>query len=304
MSFLLQLLWKTQYRGSGPSISLNYPKVKTRIVSAAVLIFEPFFNKSSGVRFNLPNPSFIQRNISVFFTAWSWMIWLWEIKIYNLLLAKNFCILIKHCFKRVMVVSGKKKAIKDIRFKCYQMWAKHWREVLKYLWLHLHVFSGSVSYDVTASAHKSLLQWLLELRASFFFISSLKCTHTLTKICIYICTHAHRETNTEWLSSAFYLLNQFSKLQHCSRFLFKMPKATVPTLLILLLGCGAIDKARPSTLAPLGSSSLGDTLLNAYLKVRRSALPLIARQLGLQRWACTLVLGNPRRPFFLVVTWS
>ena len=129
-----------------------------------------------------------------------------------------------------------------------------------------------------------------------FFISSLKYTHTLTKMWIYICTHAHRETNTEWLSSAFYLLNQFSKLQHCSLFLFKMPEATFPTLLISLPGCRAFDKARPSTLP-----SVGCTLLNACLQVGRSALPLITRQLGLRCWPCTPVPGNP---FFLMVTWS
>lgn len=186
--------------------------------------------------------------------------------------------------------------MKDIRFKCYQMWVKHWREVLKYLWLRLHVFSGSVSYDVTASAHKSLLQWLLELYASFFSYSH---SNTCTRLQKYVSIYAHREINTEWLSSVFYLLNQFSKLQLCSLFLFKMPKATFPTLLISLPGCRAFDKARPSTLP-----SMGHTLLNAFLQVRRSALPLITRQLGLWRWPYTLIPGNPRRPFFLVVSWS
>lgn len=123
------------------------------------------------------------------------------------------------------------------------MWAKHWREVLKYLQLCLHVFSGSVSCDVTASAHKSLLQWLLEQYAFFFFLHILtQYTHMLTKIYIYICAYAQAETNTEWLSSVFYLLNQFSKLQYCSLFLFKMPKAIFPTFLFLLQGCQALTK--------------------------------------------------------------
>lgn len=42
----------------------------------------------------------------------------------NPFLAKNFCIFIKHCFKRVMAVLEEKKkktAIKDTIFKCYQM---------------------------------------------------------------------------------------------------------------------------------------------------------------------------------------
>lgn len=125
-----------------------------------------------------------------------------------------------------------------------------------------------------------------------FFISSLKHTHTLTKICIYICTHAHRETNTEWLSSAFYLLNQFSKLQYCSLPLFKMPKATFPTLLVSVLGYRAFDKAGPSTLP-----SAGHPLLKAFLQVGRSALPLITQQLGIQRSSWAVVLGNPHRPF-------
>lgn len=181
------------------------------------------------------------------------------------------------------------------------MWAKHWREVLKYLWLCLHVFSGSVSYDVTASAHKSLLQWLLEQYAFFFFfcISSLNtrtCSQKYTSIYIYICAYAQAETNTEWLSSVFYLLNQFSKLQYCSLFLFKMPKAIFPTFLFSLQGCQAFDKARQAKLPGMGSSSLDHALLNVFLKVRRSAHPLITRQLGLQHWPCTPVLGNPGRP--------
>lgn len=204
MSFLQQLLWKAQYGGSGPGISLNYPKAKTRTVSAVILkaklcrrlyhILEPFFNESGGVRFNLPNPSFIHKNISgFFFTAWICMIWLREIK-KNLLLAKNFCIFIKHFFKRVMSVSGrKKKAVKDIRFKCYQMWAKHWREVLKYLRLCLHVFSGSVSYDVTASARDSLLQWLLELNASFFHILTQTHAHAYKNMYLYMYTCTQRD---------------------------------------------------------------------------------------------------------------
>lgn len=125
-----------------------------------------------------------------------------------------------------------------------------------------------------------------------FLISSLKHTHTLTKICIYICTHAHRETNTEWLSSAFFLLNQFSKLQYCSLALFNIPKATFPTLLISVLGYGAFDKAGPSTLP-----SAGHPVLKAFLQVRRSALPLITRQLGIQHSRCSLVLGDTQRPF-------
>lgn len=124
-------------------------------------------------------------------------------------------------------------------------------------------------------------------------------SNTCTRLQKYVSIYAHREINTEWLSSAFYLLNQFSKLQLCSLFLFKMPKATFPTLLISLPGCRAFDKARPSTLP-----SMGHTLLNAFLQVRRSALPLITRQLGLWHWPYTLIPGNPRRPFFLVVSWS
>jgi len=64
-----------------------------------------------------------RKKISIFFfTVQSRMIRLWEIK-KNLFLAKNYCIFIKHCFKRVVVIAGKKKipAIKDIVFKCYQM---------------------------------------------------------------------------------------------------------------------------------------------------------------------------------------
>lgn len=138
-------------------------------------------------------------------------------------------------------------------------------------------------------------------RMPLFFISSLKHKHTLTKICIYICTHAHGETNTEWLSSGFYLLNQFQsfKVQYCSPALFKMPKATFPTLLISVLEYGAFDKAGPSMLP-----SAGHPLLKAFLQVRRSALPLITRQLGIQHSPCTVVLGNPGRPFCLVVTWD
>lgn len=150
---------------------------------------QAFFRRSSGVRFNLPNPPFIQKkNQHFFFTVQSRMIRLWEIK-KNLFLAKNYCIFIKHCFKRVVVIAGKKKipAIKDIVFKCYQMWAKRWREVLKYLWLRLHVFSGSVSYDVTASAHKSLLQWLLEPYASFLHILTQTHAHAHKNIYLYMC---------------------------------------------------------------------------------------------------------------------
>lgn len=128
----------------------------------------------------------------------------------------------------------------------------------------------------------------------FFHILTQIHAHAYKNMYLYM----HTEINTEWLSSAFYLLNQFSKLQLCSLFLFKMPKATIPTLLISLPGCRAFDKARPSTLP-----SMGHTLLNAFLQVRRSALPLITWQLGLRRWPYTLVPGNPRRPFFLVVSW-
>lgn len=135
----------------------------------------------------------------------------------------------------------KKQTIKDIRFKCYQMWAKHWREVLKYLRLCLHVFSGSVSYDVTASAWDSLLQWLLEPNASFF-ISSLKHMHTLTKICIYICTHAHGETNTEWLSSAFYLLNQFQSFSTVPLPYLKCPRPPFPHFLFQCWGTDPLTK--------------------------------------------------------------
>lgn len=110
----------------------------------------------------------------------------------NLLLAKNFCIFIKHRFKRVKLVS-RKKNIKDIRFKCYQMWAKHWREVLKYLRLCLHVFSGSVSYDVTASARDSLLQWLLELNASFFHILTQTHAHAYKNMYLYMYTCTRRD---------------------------------------------------------------------------------------------------------------
>lgn len=131
----------------------------------------------------------------------------------------------------------------------------------------------------------------------FFFLHILtQYTHMLTKIYIYICAYAQAETNTEWLSSVFYLLNQFSKLQYCSLFLFKMPKAIFPTFLFLLQGCQAFDKARQAKLPGMGSSSLDHALLNVFLKVRRSAHPLITGQLGLQRWPCTQVLGNPRRP--------
>lgn len=77
----------------------------------------------------------------------------------------------------------------------------------------------------------------------FFFLHILtQYTHMLTKIYIYICAYAQAETNTEWLSSVFYLLNQFSKLQYCSLFLFKMPKAIFPTFLFLLQGCQALTK--------------------------------------------------------------
>lgn len=41
--------------------------------------------------------------------------------------------------------------------------------------------------------------------------------------------------------------------------------------------------------------SVGHPLLKAFLQVRRSALPLITRQLGIQHSPCTL--GNPLRPF-------
>lgn len=87
----------------------------------------------------------------------------------------------------------KKKAVKDIRFKCYQMWAKHWREVLKYLRLCLHVFSGSVSYDVTASARNSLLQWLLELNASFFHILTQTHAHAYKNMYLYMYTCTQRD---------------------------------------------------------------------------------------------------------------
>lgn len=131
----------------------------------------------------------------------------------------------------------------------------------------------------------------------FFFLHILtQYTHMLTKIYIYICAYAQAETNTEWLSSVFYLLNQFSKLQYCSLFLFKMPKAIFPTILFSLQGCQAFDKARQAKLPGMSSSSLDHALLNVFLKVRRSPHPLITGQLGLQRWPCTQVLGNPRRP--------
>lgn len=131
----------------------------------------------------------------------------------------------------------------------------------------------------------------------FFFLHILtQYTHMLTKIYIYICAYAQAETNTEWLSSVFYLLNQFSKLQYCSLFLFKMPKAIFPTFLFSLQGCQAFDKARQAKLPGMSSSSLDHALLNVFLKVRRSPHPLITGQLGLQRWPCTQVLGNPRRP--------
>lgn len=204
MSFLQQLLWKAQYGGSGPGISLNYPKAKTRTVSAVILkaklcrrlyhILEPFFNESGGARFNLRNPSFIHKNISgFFFTAWICMIWLREIK------KKSFASQEFLHFHQTFLQKGnvgfrkKKKAVKDIRFKCYQMWAKHWREVLKYLRLCLHVFSGSVSYDVTASARNSLLQWLLELNASFFHILTQTHAHAYKNMYLYMYTCTQRD---------------------------------------------------------------------------------------------------------------
>lgn len=67
-------------------------------------------------------------------------------------------------------------------------------------------------------------------------------THMLTKIYIYICAYSQAETNTEWLSSVFYLLNQFSKLRHCSLFLFKMPTAIFTTFLFSRQGCHALTK--------------------------------------------------------------
>lgn len=92
----------------------------------------------------------------------------------------------------------KKQTIKDIRFKCYQMWAKHWREVLKYLRLCLHVFSGSVSYDVTASAQDSLLQWLLEPNASFFsYPHSNTCTRLQKYVSIYVHMHMERQIQSD-----------------------------------------------------------------------------------------------------------
>lgn len=59
----------------------------------------------------------------------------------------------------------------------------------------LHVFSGSVSYDVTASAHNLLLQWLLEVYAFFLHILTQICTHLQKYVSIYV--HMHTETNTE-----------------------------------------------------------------------------------------------------------
>lgn len=72
-----------------------------------------------------------------------------------------------------------------------------------------------------------------------------------------------------------------------------MPKATFPTFLVSVLGYRPFDKAGPSMLP-----SAGHPFLKAFLQVRRSALPLITRQLGIQHSPCTLVLGNTQRPPF------
>ena len=125
-------------------------------------------------------------------------------------------------------------------------------------------------------------------------------SNTCTRLQKYVSIYAHMHTERQIQSDSALRSTCLISFQSSSTvLLFKMPKATFPTLLISLPGCGAFDKARPSMLP-----SVGHTLLNAFLQVRRSTFPLITRELGLQRWPCTLVLGNPRRPFFLVVTWS
>lgn len=62
------------------------------------------------MRFNLPNPPFIQKkNQHFFFHRAKPNDTTLGDKKKNLFLAKNYCIFIKHCFKRVVVIAGKKK---------------------------------------------------------------------------------------------------------------------------------------------------------------------------------------------------
>lgn len=131
------------------------------------------------------------------------------------------------------------------------------------------MFSGSVSYNVTASAHKSSLQCLLELYASFFFISSLRYRQTQKYVAIYEHMHTERQSDSALRSTCFMSFQSSGTV-----LLFKMPQATLPTLLSLwqseIISAG------------LGSSSSDHALLNAYLKVRRLPLPLSTQHCGLQ----------------------
>lgn len=131
------------------------------------------------------------------------------------------------------------------------------------------MFSESVSYNVTASAHKSSLQCLLELYASFFFISSLRYRQTQKYVSIYEHMHTERQSDSALRSTCFMSFQSSGTV-----LLFKMPQATLPTLLSLwqseIISAG------------LGSSSSDHALLNAYLKVRRLPLPLSTQHRGLQ----------------------
>lgn len=179
------------------------------------------------------------------------------------------------------------------------MWAKHWREVLKYLRLCLHVFSGSVSYDVTASARDSLLQWLLELNASFFHILTQTHTRLQKYVSIYVHMHTERQIQSDSALHSTCLISFKSSVLYCSLALFKMPKATFPTLLVSVLGYRAFEKAGPATLP-----SVGQPLLKAF-SVGQEVSPSINHTAA---WDSALILHtSPRESseiFFLVVTWS
>lgn len=145
------------------------------------------------------------------------------------------------------------------------------------------MFCASVSYDVTASAHKSLLQWLLELHASFF---SYPHSNTRTRLQKYVSIYVHMHTERQIQSDSALrstCLISFQKLQHCFLFLFKMPKASFSHIAYFTAGVQSLGQSWPIYVASAGLLLLGSHSPKCLSEGQDVGPPFITQQLGLTR---------------------